>query len=425
MILLLLVVRATSTQAADVIFPNIDVRGSAGASQTVSKGSSAVFHNPSNMIETLNPETVKNGAIEPLLDFSFAEIKYTYTHTNTRKFKPANINLLAPPATLGIGYYPIPNLSFGFALQPTGIGTTYNVAEIPIEVAGETGDYDVTFGTSGSIYNYLFGAGVSYKPTDYIALGLGIIRTEESKILKIYSPEETDPILDAAWGGNFQQFVFGIRVAPRNSNLILGTSYRNAVVKSYQGSMKHLLTNGQTVPLHASGYNPAIFGIGVEAMTYPFKVFLDYQIEYYRKGRNHVTTGYPGCAESTDLKDTHNVAGGTRYSLTPQQTVSLAVGNLPENVGDGYKVAEDSSGTQTVSNAKSIDGVTLGTIEAIPRRVFSGTYQYSLDLKEFTGHLQTALHYAYGKRTVPKGYPNEGEYSVRILIVSFATSFSF
>ena len=416
---------ASSALAADIVFPSIDVRGAAGAGQTVSHGSTAVFHNPACILGDSPEDLPPPPLFEPIIDVSAAHIVYTYEHTNKKKYKPATVKITTLPTTIGFGYQPIPDLAFGFAIQPTGVGSTQNIREVPIEIAGETGDYDITFGTSGSIYNYVFGAGASYKPHPSFTLGGGIIKIEESKILRIYSPEQVSPILDAAWGGSFQQFIGGVKIAPLGPTLHIGTSYRTAVIKKYQGSMKHLLSNDEYVVLDASGYTPSVFAFGFDTQVSFLKLFLDYQMEFNSKGRAYVKTGYPGCAEKTDLKDSHNVAGGVQYRLKDLHSFSLAVGNYPENVGDGYKPPESAANSGFQSTPEALDGVTIGTPEALPRRIFAGSYRYNFPPQPQTGYVQTAFHYAYGSRTVPRGYPNEGDYSIKIFVGSLAVTLRF
>lgn len=403
--------------AIDIVPASAYSRMAGGAGQTITTGSSSIFFNPGNLFF--------EGTFEPYVDVSALHAVYSYAHSDHRRFKPVDVNVNTMPVTAGFGYRPMPELVFGIAIQPTGIGQTQVIREIPIEIAGETQDYDAVYGTSGVVFNYLAGLGGAYRISDEVSVGFGVLRTEESKVLKVYSPDSVDSILDAAWGGAFHQFILGLRSELFEKKLILATSYRSGVAKRYHGSMKHLLTNGQFVVMNAVGYNPATFGLGVEVRHTHFGAFGDYRMESYIPSRNAVRTGLPNCAQRAELRDVSSIVLGAKAWLGNEHLAMVGYGYYPDNVGNGRRDTRGDQASPAGTENDAVDGVLLGMIEAIPRQAYSAGYRYKAQAAGGTMSLISALYYTAGKRTVPVGFPNEGDFGLKLYMGSVAVAFDF
>jgi hypothetical protein len=411
----ILVFQASKAFATDLIYPGIQPKTGAGAGQTISRGSSALFYNPANLIFSKR--------IEPYLDVSFAQVNYTYTHTNTEQYDPTVVNVSVPPVTAGMGLRFTPRFAFGFAFMPTATGTVQTIENVPIRIQGDYVPMTIENKQSG----LKIAAGAAFRFGHPLTLGAGIIHTRETNIILITPQERTIPLIDLQNGGAWNQFTLGVRSEILDRRLVLALSYKTAALKTYSGDI--LVTvdeeddTGDYEPFEGVGYLPGAIGFGAETRFGIFGVFFDYVMELWSAGRATTKRGYPSDPEATDLIDTNNITLGTKIWVGKKHMLTGAFSMQGANIGDGteFQAQTDASATADGSDDR-LSGVSFGSLDAIARTIFAGGYRYKL-----TGHgyFQTGVHYASGKRVVPEGFDGEGTYSLSVLMVSGGLAFGF
>ena len=422
----LLVGGASDTQAAEIVPPGIHAKNDAGAGQAGSRGPSAVFYNPANMIYTRK--------FEPYADIAFLNLSYSYVHTD-EKFTPAVIEVNAPPVTLGASVRLIPSLTFGIAFVPLGTGTATKIENVPIKLPlGNNSDYvalNITRGTTA----YKLGAGAAFRVGYPFTIGLGFLRTSEASTLIITDPKSEEvPIVDSQFSGAFHQYVFGARSEIMDRKIVLAGSYRTSVAMVYKGDIS--LNGAEFEAYSGVGYLPAVLGLGLEARFGNFGVFGDYTREFWSKGRLITKMGVAGEAAETDYLDTNNIVGGGRFWFG-KSSVSAAFGYMTPNVGLGTEDPNAvSSGEASPANPSptvnlqdeteetpvNINGMSFGNMDGLTRMVFSGGYRYHL---AGHGYFQGGLYYLSGSRVVPEGFSGQGTYSLRIILASAGVAYGF
>lgn len=417
--------------AVDIIFPGSQPKVSSGAGQTTSRGPSAIFYNPANLIMTK--------FIEPSLDLSFASITYTYRHTNTEEFPdPAVVKVNTPLVTAGIAFRPIKQLSIGVAFLPTGNGAVQLIPNVPQEIVPKSNSYQLV-SVENKQTSSKTAAGLAFRPIFPLSIGLGVIRSQELIATKVYLEDEEEPIVDALYGGAFMQFAVGIRSEIIDRAFVLTTSYRTAVTKKYKGDIARTPPGsdpGEFEVFEGVGYAPATIGLGIETRIGSFGLFGEFLMEQWSAGRTVIKRGL-GLAEppEKDLKNTNNFAGGIKFWLAPKHMIELSAGLYAANVGDGLRVEaeEDEKPSDELLRlttqeeeenplAGDIAGIGFGDLEAIPRMVFGGGYRAKL---QGSGYLQLGAHYQKGSRQVPEGFDGEGSYDLTVLLGTLGLAYGF
>lgn len=403
---------ATSAFGAELIFPGIHPKVSAGAGQTTSRGSSALFYNPANLIFSK--------FIEPYLDVSIAQVSYVYQHVDSDQYDPVVVNVTAPPVTAGLSMRPIPNLAFGIAILPTGTGAEQQVQSVPLEIT--PGSYelcDITTANEGM----KVAIGAAFRVGHPFTVGLGLIRSSEKNAILVYREGEEEPFLDALYGGAHNQFIGGVRSELFERKIVAALSYKTPVTKTYQGDVLLDLGEEDTdyVPYEGAGFVPGALGFGVEGRFGIFGAFFDLLLEQWSAGRTIAKRGLGSDAAEVDYVDTMNIVLGGKLWLGKKHMLEGAFGMYPANIGDGTEV---DSGTTLVQDEDDgrIGGVSFGNLEAVPRNIISGGYRYKL---KGTGYLEGGLQYQTGAREVPEGFSQHGSYSISVLLISAGIAFGF
>ncbi len=436
--------------AGDLIFPGIHPKLGAGAGQTISRGATAVFYNPANMIFSK--------FIEPFVDVSFAKVTYTYTHTDTETFTPVTIPVTTPALTVGMTMRPIDMLSLGVAFYPTGSGKVQTINAVPLPLYNATDDafnyteLDLLSKQSG----YRLGVGGAFRLDFPIAVGGGLIRSSENNQIVTLLPlgedddpeTEREPLLDAQWGGAYNQFIGGIRSELFDRTIAIALSYKTSVVKTFTGDIARQ-GDAEYAAITAVGYNPAVIGAGLEGRFGAFGVYVDYTREMWSKGRLIYKRGLGADPEEVDFKDTNNICGGIKFWVAPKHMLTAAFGSHGANVGFGTDLAEEEEaelraravdaqkkgGNVALKGALQdeeeeeeivydpyIGGVTFGALENIPRTIFAGGYRAKI---QGNGYLELGVQYTKGSRVVPEGSQSEGLYSLNVILVSAGLGFGF
>lgn len=399
--------------AAELIFPGIHPKVSAGAGQTVSRGSSALFYNPANLIFSK--------FIEPYLDVSGAQVNYVYKHVDDQ-FEPVTVAVTAPPVTAGLSLRPTPSFAIGVAVLPTGTGAEQEVEDVALELTPGTFELcNVVTKNEGM----KIAAGAAFRIGHPFTLGLGVIRASEKTALLIYREASgEDPFVDALYGGESNQFVGGIRSELFDRKIALGLSYKTAVTKTYKGDVLVAVDeNADFVAYEGQGYVPATIGFGAEARFGMVGVFLDVTLEQWSAGRQIAKRGIGEDPSEVDYVDAMNPVVGAKLWIAPKHMLQAAFGMYPANIGDGDEVADAATLTQEEEEGDGrVGGVTFGNLDAIPRTVAAGGYRYKLS---GTGYLQGGVNYQTGAREIPEGYNQAGSYSLSVLLVGLGIAFGF
>ena len=424
---------AASARAEDIIFPGVQPKLAAGAGQTVSRGSDALFYNPANIIFSK--------FIEPYADVSFAKIDYVYQHTDTDTFNPAVVSVMTPAITAGIAMRPFKDFAFGVAFYPTGAGAEQKILDVPTPVAGTYTPLDIVQKQSG----YKLALGGAYRFGFPFTAGVGLIRTTETNSIVALKgtstladgedPDSRDPVADARYGGAFNQFIVGGRSELFDRQIALGVSYKTAVEKTYAGDV--LINTGSPnddyQPFTGVGYLPAAIGFGAEGRIGPFGAFIDFVHEIWTPAASIAKRGLGADPDAVAFVDTNNICVGVKFWLFPEHMLTAAFGMHGANVGDGTITDTAGSGLtgkkrgagltdDTTTADPVVGGVTFGALEAIPRTVFSGGYRMKLS---GTGYLDVGAFYATGTRIVPEGASGEGTYSLTEIMGTIGLAFGF
>ncbi len=403
---------SAGAHAVEIIPPGAQAKASAGAGQTVSRGSAALFYNPANLIYCR--------FIQADLDFAIATVKYTYQHPETDKYDPAVINLTVPPVTLGACMRPIPNLSFGVSVMPTGIGTEQKIPDVPLELSQGA---IVSSEVSRKVTSMKIAAGGVFRIANALTIGLGTIVDQEKTQILVTRSDQDDPYADALYSGQALQFVLGVRSEILDRALALGFSYKTSATKNYAGDIL-INIDPETAdyqPFEGKGFSPAAIGFGAESRFGSFGLFFDYTREMWSAGRTIFKTGLGNDGDATDFVDTNNIAvGGKLWLGASKHLVEASVGLIEGNVGIGSELPDADAPAD--EEAENVKGVSFGTIEALPRTVFAAGYRYKLT---GSGYLMGAFEMHSGKRTVPEGFGQPGTYTLNIMIASVGLAYGF
>jgi hypothetical protein len=410
MILVLFVTLLTDkANGTDLIFPGIQSKISAGAGQTVSRGPSALFYNPANLIFSK--------FIEPYADISFAKVSYQYQHTETETYDPAVIDVTAPPITIGLGFRPVPSFALGVAFFPTGSGAIQLIESVPIHL--QDGIYklsDVINKQSSS----KIAAGAAFRFAFPFTVGLGLIRTTEDIQTQIFPVGSEDALFDAAYKGSANQFLLGMRSELFDRYLVLALSYRTAAEKKYIGDIITSLAPGETNEFAGVGYVPGAIGFGLETKFSSIGLFLDFVRETWSGGRTVFKRGFGPEPDEYDFIDSNNISLGLKWWVAPKHMIQVGFGSHGANMGDGTEVA---GGAELQEEASlKIAGPSFGSLDAIPRTILSAGYRAKIT---GNGYFQTGVHYQTGTRIIPEGYAQEGQYVLKVMLLTLGLAYGF
>ncbi len=436
-------------RAEDLIFPGIQPKASAGAGQTVSRGGVAVFYNPANIIFSK--------FIEPFIDLSFAKVTYTYQQVDTDAFKLVTIPVTTPALTVGASFRPVEGFALGFGFYPTAGGKAQAINAVPVPIGARYQALDIVQTNSG----YKLGLGLAYRLDYFFAVGAGLVRSSEQTHILTYVPlddkadpgAERIPLVDAVYGGAWNQFILGLRSELFERTVAIGLSYKTAVTKTYAATSTICLATAcgtadkdpEYSPYEGVGYSPAVVGFGVEARFGAFGGFLDFVHEFWSKGRLIYKRGLgPDPDGGVDYIDTNNFCVGGKFWLAPKHMLTAAFGKHDANVGLGTVTEVDTAAglrargeknTQEAARRNAslamadataedpvVGGVTFGSLEAVPRTIFAGGYRMKL---QGAGYLEAGFQYTKGSRAVPEGASGAGMYTLNVILVSIGVAYGF
>ena len=424
-ILSYMVVGSACAYATDLIAPGIHPKMAAGGGQTVSRGAAAVFYNPANMIYSK--------FIEPYLDVSFAQVSYTYQHTNVDEFDPVVVNVTAPPITAGLTIRPTPSIVIGGAIMPTASGAVQEVPGVPIELT--PGNFQVGDVSNKQAAMKIAGGG-AFRFDHYLTIGAGMFYNTEKTQILVTAEDSEDPVIDALYAGTWTQIIVGARSELMERKFVLGLSYKTAVVAPYKGDILYNLSEESDYQVFEGvNYVPAAIGFGAETRFGDFGVFFDYVREMWSGGRAVYKSGIGPDPAEVDFIDTNNIVGGAKLWFG-KHMLTAAGGMHGANIGNGYSPGaeaaveaglkgEDPKAASLQAEEEddgSIGGVQFGNLAAIPRIVASGGYRYKL---QDHGFLETGAQYQTGTRIVPEGSPGTGQYTLKVIMLSAGMSFGF
>jgi hypothetical protein len=409
--LLCLLALAPPVYGEEVVPPGTQPKAGAGAGQTLSRGSTALFYNPANLIY--------GKFIEPFIDVGYAMVNYRFLHPDVQ-FDEVVIPVATPFGSAGVSIRPVPGFSVGAAILPLGLGDVQRVEKVPLEIV--PGTTQLT-NVENSQTAYKIAAGAAGRFAGIFSFGGGVIRTRDVRALRVYDAKagtDANPFLDAQYAATTYQFSGGVRAELFDRAFVIAASYRSGVTLEYQGDILHPASNNQFVVYEGRGYLPQVFGGGLEARFGNFGGFVDITYETHSAGRLVVRRGLPTDPLEVDLIDTFNfVVGGKLWLFESKHQLIAAGGYYPAYVGDGQSPTGNNADPFTNG---SIAGVEFGDLEAITRTVFSGGYRAKI-----TGHgyFQGGASYATGSRAVPNGFPGQGDYAVSVILVNAGLAFGF
>ncbi len=398
------------------IYPGIQTSIESGLSQTNTRGAAAALSNPANIVimQGSRSETKSKSSragVEVYGDFSLMNVDYIYERSG---YDPVRVSLTATPISVGMAWRPSSKFAVGLLFVPrpaSGEGNT--IENVPIQQGREIMLVNVS-STAGTA---ITAAGLSFKPSGNLTLGIGFIETAETNTTaaKPVEDAETDPpLLQMSFSGEFIQFIAGAR-GRLSPNTIFGGSFKSSVIKKYSGEMS--LSGSNPVQTTKQDYIPSTFAIGLEQLMNTTVIFGEYRREGWASGGSQVRSGTLGSPNSKDLKDVNILIGGGRYQWGKGHAIGASVGRYPANVGFGSAV--DADGQAISGEMKS--GVELGDFYALDRTVFAFGYRANLTRGYFSG----GVNMQNGSRSVPLGYLGSGKYALSVFTIALGGAYGF
>lgn len=406
--------------SADELLPaGIHPKLAAGGGQTVSRGPSALFYNPANLIFSK--------FIEPYLDVSYAKVDYSYQHAS-EEFDPALLSVAAPPVTAGLGMRFVPSFALGVAILPTGTGAAQLTKNVPIKLSGTYVPLNVT----SSDTSMKIAAGAAFRFAHPFTLGVGLINSRKKVLTVVSNPADDSRIADYQYAGSANEINVGLRSEVFDRNIVMALTYKTAATVSYVGDICFLCDaetddDGNPIeeflPYEGVGYMPVAIGFGTEARFGMFGAYLDIVYEQWSAGRLIFRRGQQVDPLQYDLIDTINIVGGVKLWFG-KHMLTGGFGIYPANMGNGTGDDVNLGLVQndTEDDDGRIGGVQFGDLEAVPLTAFSGGYRFKL---QGHGYTELGAYYASGSRQIPEGFDSEGVYSLSVLMVSAGLAFGF
>ena len=176
------------SKAAELIPAGTHAKVGSGAGQTLSRGSTALFHNPANLIY--------GKFVEPFLDVSYVSANYSYLAAD-EQFELVTVPVQTPAASAGLSVRPTPGFAIGVSILPTGDGSVRTVEAVPLEIIpGTTQLFDV----ESEENRHQIAAGLAVRFGYVFSIGAGVIRHRELSAFRLFDPKngpEADPTVDA------------------------------------------------------------------------------------------------------------------------------------------------------------------------------------------------------------------------------------
>jgi hypothetical protein len=420
------IIGSRPAKAADLFVPGIQPKAGSGAGQTISRGASALFFNPANLIFAKH--------IEPTVDISYAKITYTYLHTDESLY-PDEVaySTKATPVTVGLALRLIPNFAAGVAIFPTGAGETRLVKNVPLFVPGLN-----SYPANGRVVDVAtaenglkIAGGAAVRLGSSLVLGLSTIFIQDKfKQYQVALPDE-EPFIDVKNQGSFTQFVGGMRAEVLDRRLAMALSFKTPVTKKYKGDYILDTSFGKKPPeegpLETTEYLPMAIGFALEGRMGAVGLFVDFVNEQWSKGRTLVRRGFQNDPGAIDLKDTNNIAAGIKLWPSESHMLTVSFGMHGSNIGDGSQISNSAGRNLSLTqNAQAEDdnvgGMTFGNLEGIPRTIMAGGYRYKISGH---GYVELAGQYQKGHRIVPVDYAQEGLHSLQITMGSVGVGYGF
>lgn len=435
---------ASAAGALDLVAPGIAAKLASGAGQTVSRGPSALFSNPANLIFSK--------FVEPYVDVGYANLSYTYQNIDEETYDPVAVKASGPPITAGLGLRFAPSFALGAAIVPTGIGAL-NAVNVPMKMTKDKKTAYQLVDIANTQSGMKIAAGAAFRIDYVFSLGAGVIINQE-KNTTVITPvdaegvEADEPYIDAAYQGSFNQYIGGIRSELFDRMFVLALSYKTGGPKVYLGDI--LINDSPEADyedIEATGYLPGAIGFGAETRFGDFGIFVDYVRELWAPARAVVSPGYGEEFDEYDYLDTNNIAGGIKFWLFPKHMLELSFASYGANIGDGTVPETEEAAGLTAKKQKDrfkhsaayraahvalqgeeeeadpvIGGPAFGDVNAISRLTFGGGYRAKI---QGAGYFILGGQYSTGKRAVPEGATGEGNYTLSVMAFSAGIAYGF
>ena len=395
-------------QASDIV-PGILAKASAGAGQTLSRGATALFFNPANLL--------LSEGIQPEADLSIAKVTYAYQNTDSDTFDSAVLNIKTPMASAGIAWAPRPDLAFGIAAVPYATGLAQFIYGVPVELT--PGLYQALDIEKKQVLGRL-ATGVAWQLFDEVEAGAGLIYSSERTSIATKNAGTDRAVVEASYAGKSAQLNIGLR-GHIGAATIVGASYKTAAKRTYSGNLAVNVAAGnspnsfEVQPFEGSGYDPATLGLGIETRLGSAGLFLDYVREIWAAGRTELKSGLGTDALTIDLKSTNNIAFGIKYWLLSPHMVQFSVARNDGNMGNGDVLPAGQA-------PRRVGGIQLGQLEAIPRMIYAAGYSYQLGAGR---EIQVAAMSLTGSKVIPSGYGQSGTFHLNVTSLTIGANFAF
>ena len=390
--------------ANDFLYTGTEVKGSAGAGITQSRGSASLDYNPSNMMFTKN--------LSLRLDISSLDLKHGYIPDDPAREK-TSFEVRAIPPSLGL-VYQFKQVALGVSFIPTGAG------EREFTLSQETDLGAIPVRVVSNQASYRLSAAVAARVNSLLSLGAAVQNLSESSSTQVFLADNSIPILpegemviDTEEQGNFFRILLSTKLN-LSKRWELNLVYKNQVQKDYDGQAYSLLEGSEYKETSKVGFLPNEYGVGLSLQLKKLALFGEFRYLSYSQGRAIQNDGLSQNEEDElDLIDVIELAVGIKAKVFKRTKVSLAYAYLPKNIGDG------SEGTSEQVDYKVL-GPNVGDFKAINRSVLAAGLVYKINPKI---RMLSSLNFVSGKRVVDEAYANSGRYDLDIVEISFGTLF--
>jgi hypothetical protein len=407
---------STGAEGYSFLYTGIPTITEAGLSQTNSIGTNSILWNPANL--TLIPAGGKGpenqskkkkhekplSGIELYGDISLLSLQYTYARSG---YEPVRIAMTAPPVTFGASWRPQPKLAFGAIFQPVPPSKKkgLTVEKVPANISGEVLIIDM-YGLPGG-GSVVSGFGIGINPNSRFSIGLSVIEsasTTQTEV-RIHGSNPSDPPLQQTSSSTHSiQYLIGIRSQFDETTLLAASLKPSVVVQS--PSLTSTLGSTAEAKTTAS-YLPMEFAIGVEKALGSQEFLGEYRRIGWAAGNSVVKTNLAGPIGSAGYQDVNVFIVGGRHKFSPTDTVSIALGIYPPNVGLGSQL--NANGTPA-DGGPITGGVTIGGFDGLSRQVFAGGYK----MQKRHSYIQAGANIQFASRDVPSGYSFEGSHKLSV-----------
>lgn len=348
-----------------------------------------------------NPANVRvSGSLDSWNEVTLMGLRTTYEN---EAFEPFAFSLVVPLPAAGFAMRATDNMSIGAAITPTGIGTKSSIQNIPYQLSADNyATTDVTARVAG--FNATVGGNL--RLGDTFTAGVSLLNSWDKKDVKTQIvARETGEVTDAGdvniSGFNWNT-LFGLRAETAAGTmaftLVPAKVYRSSgTITAPDIEQEGAIT---TRPMEKQDYVPLTVGAGYALNLQSWTLSLEYLRKQFSAGSSSETPYSPGDPITVHFKDTNELSGGVRISISPTSWMRAGYSFRQGKLGAG----EFGGG----EGERGIFGMRFGELDGMDRQVAGAGYGFQTDTWKF----DTFASVMWGATGVPWHKRNAGRYTM-------------